>query len=87
MQTWEVATAGSPQETLMPPIIKRPPFPSEDKRWRIMQGAMRRHGIARDALIVHACLIYMGTACYIKGEGNCWTRFAGEYGIDLTGLR
>jgi bidirectional [NiFe] hydrogenase diaphorase subunit len=27
------------------------PFPSDDKRWRIVNGTMRRHGYARDALI------------------------------------
>ena len=102
----------------MPPTLKRPPLPSEDKRWRIVTGTMRRHGFARDALIetlhtvqesfgyldkqslkfvaeslrvplsqaygvatfyhfftlkppgVHACLICMGTACYIKGAGG-----------------
>lgn len=35
----------------MPPTLKRPALPSEDKRWRIVQGTMRRHGFARDALI------------------------------------
>ena len=35
----------------MPPTLKRPPLPSEDKRWRIVTGTMRRHGFARDALI------------------------------------
>ena len=35
----------------MPPMIKRPPLPSEDKRWRIVNGTMRRNGFARDALI------------------------------------
>src|SRR3974390_2030671 len=35
----------------MPLTIKRPPLPSDDKRWRIVQGTMRRHGFARDALI------------------------------------
>jgi bidirectional [NiFe] hydrogenase diaphorase subunit len=30
---------------------KKPPLPSEDKRWRIVNGTMRRHGFARDALI------------------------------------
>lgn len=35
----------------MPPTIKRPPLPSEDKRWRIVSGTMRRHGFSRDALI------------------------------------
>jgi bidirectional [NiFe] hydrogenase diaphorase subunit len=35
----------------MPPTIKRPLLPSEDKRWRIVNGTMRKHGFARDALI------------------------------------
>jgi len=30
---------------------KKPAFPSEDKRWRIVNAAMRRHGFSRDALI------------------------------------
>jgi bidirectional [NiFe] hydrogenase diaphorase subunit len=29
----------------------KPPLPSDDKRWRIVNGTMRRHGYARDALI------------------------------------
>lgn len=29
----------------------RPVLPSEDKRWRIVNGTMRRHGYSRDALI------------------------------------
>ena len=28
-----------------------PPLPSDDKRWRIVNGTMRRHGYSRDALI------------------------------------
>lgn len=28
-----------------------PPLPSEDKRWRIVNGTMRRHGFTRQALI------------------------------------
>lgn len=35
----------------MPPTLKRPPLPSDDKRWRIVNGTMRKHGFARDALI------------------------------------
>jgi bidirectional [NiFe] hydrogenase diaphorase subunit len=31
--------------------LKRPALPSDDKRWRIVNGTMRRHGFARDALI------------------------------------
>jgi len=30
---------------------KKPLLPSDDKRWRIVNGTMRRHGFARDALI------------------------------------
>jgi len=30
---------------------KKPALPSEDKRWRIVSGTMRRHGFSRDALI------------------------------------
>jgi len=29
----------------------QPPLPSDDKRWRIVNGTMRRHGYARHALI------------------------------------
>ncbi len=35
----------------MPTTSKKPPLPSDDKRWRIVNGTMRRHGFARDALI------------------------------------
>jgi len=35
----------------MPLTSKKPPLPTEDKRWRIVNGTMRRHGYARDALI------------------------------------
>ena len=35
----------------MPILTKKPPLPSEDKRWRIVNGTMRRHDFARDALI------------------------------------
>jgi bidirectional [NiFe] hydrogenase diaphorase subunit len=35
----------------MPPTIKRPPLPNEDKRWKIVNGTMRKHGFSRDALI------------------------------------
>ena len=31
--------------------LKKLPPPSDDKRWRIVNGTMRRHGFARDALI------------------------------------
>jgi bidirectional [NiFe] hydrogenase diaphorase subunit len=33
------------------PTISPPPLPSEDKRWKIVSGTMRRHGFARSALI------------------------------------
>ena len=33
------------------PVYQVPPLPSEDKRWRIVNGTMRRHGYARNALI------------------------------------
>ena len=29
----------------------KPALPSDDKRWRIVNGTMRRHGYSRDALI------------------------------------
>jgi bidirectional [NiFe] hydrogenase diaphorase subunit len=35
----------------MPALAAKPPLPSDDKRWRIVNGMMRRHGYARDALI------------------------------------
>lgn len=35
----------------MPLEILRPALPSDDKRWRIVQGTMRRHGYAPDAVI------------------------------------
>jgi bidirectional [NiFe] hydrogenase diaphorase subunit len=35
----------------MSPTVKRPLLPTEDKRWRIVSGTMRKHGYSRDALI------------------------------------
>jgi bidirectional [NiFe] hydrogenase diaphorase subunit len=35
----------------MPLYAERPPLPSEDKRWRIVNGTMRKHGYSRNALI------------------------------------
>lgn len=35
----------------MPFAATKPALPSDDKRWRIVNGTMRRHGYARDALI------------------------------------
>lgn len=41
---------------------RKPPLPSDDKRWRIVNGTMRRHGFARDALIetLHTVQEYFG---------------------------
>jgi bidirectional [NiFe] hydrogenase diaphorase subunit len=33
------------------PVSQVPALPSEDKRWRIVNGTMRRHGYSRNALI------------------------------------
>jgi bidirectional [NiFe] hydrogenase diaphorase subunit len=33
------------------PVISPPPLPSEDKRWKIVNGTMRKNGFARHALI------------------------------------
>lgn len=33
------------------PVYAMPPLPSEDKRWKIVNGTMRRHGYSRNALI------------------------------------
>ena len=33
------------------PVITLPPLPSEDKRWKIVNGTMRKNGFARHALI------------------------------------
>jgi bidirectional [NiFe] hydrogenase diaphorase subunit len=35
----------------MPVTRTKPALPSDDKRWKIVNGTMRRHGYARDALI------------------------------------
>ena len=35
----------------MPVYAAKPPLPSIDKRWRIVNGTMRRHGYVRHALI------------------------------------
>jgi bidirectional [NiFe] hydrogenase diaphorase subunit len=41
---------------------KKPQLPSDDKRWRIVNGTMRRHGFTRDALIetLHTVQEYFG---------------------------
>lgn len=46
----------------MPLTSRRPVLPSDDKRWRIVSGTMRRHGYARDALIetLHTVQEYFG---------------------------
>ena len=46
----------------MPLSSKKPALPSDDKRWRIVNGTMRRHGFARDALIetLHTVQEYFG---------------------------
>jgi bidirectional [NiFe] hydrogenase diaphorase subunit len=33
------------------PVSQVPALPSEDKRWRIVNGTMRRHGYSRNALV------------------------------------
>ncbi|AXC15115.1 NAD-reducing hydrogenase subunit HoxE [Acidisarcina polymorpha] len=33
------------------PVYPMPPLPSDDKRWKIVNGTMRRHGYERNALI------------------------------------
>jgi bidirectional [NiFe] hydrogenase diaphorase subunit len=48
----------------MPVPARKPALPSDDKRWRIVNGTMRRHGYARDALIetlhtVQRCFGYL----------------------------
>jgi bidirectional [NiFe] hydrogenase diaphorase subunit len=35
----------------MPILAERRPLPSDDKRWRIVNGTMRKHGYSRNALI------------------------------------
>lgn len=46
----------------MPISSKKPSLPSNDKRWRIVTGTMRRHGFAREALIetLHTVQQYFG---------------------------
>jgi bidirectional [NiFe] hydrogenase diaphorase subunit len=46
------------------PAIAHPPLPSEDKRWKIVNGTMRKNGFARYALIetlhtVQSCFGYL----------------------------
>ena len=40
--------------------FNKPAPPSEDKRWKLVQATMRRHGN-------QGCVVCTGTACYIKG--------------------
>ena len=44
------------------PTSKKPSLPSDDKRWKIVNGTMRRHGFAREALIetLHTVQEYFG---------------------------
>jgi len=103
--------------------------PSDDKRWKIVAGTMRRHGYSRNALIEtlhtvqksfgyldreslrfvahslrvplskafgvatfyhfftlkppgeHACIVCLGTACYIKGAPQLLTEVEKSFGI------
>jgi bidirectional [NiFe] hydrogenase diaphorase subunit len=103
--------------------------PSDDKRWRMIDATMRRHGFDNHALIEalhsvqqvfgylddsamkyvatslrvpiskvygvatfyhhftlkpqgeHACVVCMGTACYIKGSGKILEEVSKKYGI------
>jgi bidirectional [NiFe] hydrogenase diaphorase subunit len=105
------------------------PLPTSDKRWRIVETRMRRHGFEDHALIEalhsaqetfgflddnalryvaaalrlplskvfgvatfyhfftlkpqgrHACVVCMGTACYIKGAPNLLTAMEQKYGV------
>jgi len=104
-------------------------LPSDDKRWKIVSGTMRRHGYSRNALIEalhtvqksfgyldreslqfvarslrvplskafgvatfyhffslkptgdHACVVCLGTACYIKGAGRLLANIENSLGI------
>ena len=46
----------------MPLATAKPPMPSADKRWRIVDATMRRHGYSGDALIesLHSAQEYFG---------------------------
>jgi bidirectional [NiFe] hydrogenase diaphorase subunit len=109
---------------------KKVPMPSEDKRWRIVDATMRRHGYVGNSLIEtlhtaqesfgyldesalrfvalslnlplskvygvatfyhhftlkpqgkHACVVCMGTACYIKGAAQLLAEVQKRYGIE-----
>lgn len=114
----------------MTAVMKTPvKAPSDDKRWRIVDSTMRRHGYDSHALIEslhsvqqafgylddaamkyvatslrvpiskvfgvatfyhhftlkpqgeHACVVCMGTACYIKGSGQMLEEIGAKYGI------
>jgi bidirectional [NiFe] hydrogenase diaphorase subunit len=113
----------------MPKTITKAAPPSDDKRWRIVTGTMRRHGFAPDALIEtlhtvqetfgyldqdalvyvaenlhvapsrvfgvatfynffnmkpqgeHACVVCMGTACYIKGGPAILSHIEQQHGV------
>jgi bidirectional [NiFe] hydrogenase diaphorase subunit len=106
-------------------------LPTDDKRWKIVNGTMRRHGYSRNALIEtlhtvqksfgyldrdslqfvarslrvplskafgvatfyhffslkppgeHACVVCLGTACYIKGARPLLTNIENSLGIRL----
>jgi bidirectional [NiFe] hydrogenase diaphorase subunit len=111
-----------------PPLVKVPP-PTDDKRWRIVETAMRRQGFEPRALIEalhsvqqtfgyldehamryvaaslrvppsrvygvatfyhyfslkpqgrHACVVCLGTACYIKGSAAVLKAVEDEYAV------
>ena len=45
------ASTGTMHEGGTVPVLTPPPLPSEDKRWKIVNGTMRKNGFARHALI------------------------------------
>jgi len=109
---------------------KKPAMPSEDKRWRMVDATMRRHGYVGNSLIEtlhtaqesfgyldepalrfvanslnlplskvfgvatfyhhftlkpqgkHACVVCLGTACYIKGAQQLLQEVQNRYGIE-----
>jgi len=113
----------------MPTSAPKIGLPSDDKRWKIVNGTMRRHGYSRNALIEtlhtvqksfgyldrdslhfvarslrvplskafgvatfyhffslkppgeHACVVCLGTACYIKGAGQLLANIESALGI------
>ncbi len=70
----------------MPLALKKPSPPSEDKRWKIVDATMRRHGHAPDALIetlhtVQECFGYLDKSALRYVAESLRVAFSQVYGV------